>query len=32
MTAFVADLFFPNLDDWKWSNAEKEAAKKLWRI
>ena len=28
----VADLFFPNLDDWKWSNAEKEAAKKLWRI
>lgn len=28
----IAELFFPNFDDWKWSNKEKQEAKKLWRI
>jgi hypothetical protein len=28
----VAQLFFPNFDDWKWSAAEIGAAKKIWRI
>ena len=28
----VAQLFFPNFDDWKWSVAEVAAAKKIWRI
>lgn len=28
----IAELFFPNFDDWKWSSKEKQEAKKLWRI
>ena len=29
----VATLFYPDFDDWRWSNAvDKNAAKKLWRI
>lgn len=28
----VADLVFPNFDAWDWSENEKEAARKLWRI
>lgn len=26
----IANLMVPNLEDWRWSAAEKEAAKKLW--
>ena len=28
----VADLLIPDLDDWRWSDGEREAAKQLWRI
>ena len=28
----VASLIFPNFDDWRWSENEKNEAKKLWRI
>ena len=29
----VATLFYPDFDDWRWSNpVDKDAAKKLWRI
>ena len=29
----VASLFYPDFDDWRWSNpVDKDAAKKLWRI
>ena len=29
----VASLFYPDFDDWRWSNAiDQDAAKKLWRI
>jgi hypothetical protein len=29
----VATLFYPDFDDWRWSNhVDQDAAKKLWRI
>lgn len=27
----IADLFYPNFDDWRWSKTDIETAKKLWR-
>ena len=28
----IAGLLTPDLDDWMWDSAEKEAARNLWRI
>lgn len=28
----VASLMIPDLDDWRWSDGEREAARELWRI
>jgi len=28
----VATLFYPDFDDWRWSDLDIEAAKILWRI
>ena len=28
----IANLLIPDLDDWKWSNGERQAARQLWRI
>ena len=29
----VASLYYPDFDDWRWSNGiDRDAAKKLWRI
>lgn len=28
----IASLFYPDFDDWRWSEEDKEAAKLLWRI
>ena len=28
----VASLFYPDFDDWRWSDEDKEAAKSLWSI
>jgi len=28
----VASLLVPDFDDWRWSEGEKKAAKKLWRL
>ena len=30
--ADVAQVLMPDLSDWRWSDAEREAARKLWRI
>ncbi len=30
--AEIANLLIPDLDDWKWSNGERQAARQLWRI